>query len=143
MKKKDDLTTRQKDILTFIKKYIARNGYSPSIREIGAHVNLNSPATVHTHIQNLIELGYLKREENSHKTLELLVPNEFEIRAQDAVKVPYFDTFVIKDFNHDFEHPDSYFYLSSQMVPKGVSVFVMNIQDDSMCNIGIYEKYHL
>ena len=50
---KKQLTKRQSEILTFIKKYIARHGYPPAIREICSGVGLSSPATVFVHVKNL------------------------------------------------------------------------------------------
>ena len=41
-----------KEVLTFIKKYIVENGYPPSVREICNGLDLSSPATVHTHLNN-------------------------------------------------------------------------------------------
>ena len=80
MKQDNNLSNRQKEVLTYIKKYIAKNNTSPSIREIAAGINLNSPATVHVHLKNLIEKGYIKRNNNTNKTIELMVPNEFEFQ---------------------------------------------------------------
>lgn len=75
--KTNKLTRKQEEILIFIKKYIAKNEYPPTVREIAKAVNLSSPATVHVHLQNLIEKGYIKRNKRNHRILELLVPNEF------------------------------------------------------------------
>ena len=72
----EKLTTRQKDTLDAIKKLIAKNGFPPTVREIGAEVGINSSATVFFHIQKLIEKGYLRQDGNKNRTLELLVPNE-------------------------------------------------------------------
>ena len=47
---KQNLTKKQAEVLTFIKKYIVKYGYPPSVREICAGLNLSSPATVHTHL---------------------------------------------------------------------------------------------
>ena len=88
MKQYNDLSTRQNEILIFIKKHTAKNNYPPSIREIANAVNLHSPATVHVHVKNLIEKGYLKRNPNNHKLLELLVPNEFEQISKDTIQTP-------------------------------------------------------
>ena len=143
MKKNGELSGRQNDILTFIKKYIAKNGYSPSVREIAHGVNLSSPATVHIHIQNLIQKGYLKRASDSHKLLELMVPNEFELHEHEAVAVPFIDRSNIKNFKSYFEKPDKFFFLSAQMIPRGSEVFVYQIDDDSMSNIGIYDNDNL
>ena len=49
----EKLTNKQIIILDFIKKYTAKNGYSPTIREICEGVHLSSPATVFVHIKNL------------------------------------------------------------------------------------------
>lgn len=48
-----ELTKKQNETLTFIKKYIVSHGYAPSVREICAGMNLSSPATAHTHLKEL------------------------------------------------------------------------------------------
>ena len=47
----EKLTDRQKDILDVIKQAIAKNGYPPTVREIGAKLNLSSSATTHFHLK--------------------------------------------------------------------------------------------
>ena len=74
-----DLTSKQKEVLTFIKKFQAENKYPPSVRQICSALELRSPATVHAHIQNIIDKGYLKRSKQGNHLIELLVPNEFEM----------------------------------------------------------------
>jgi len=85
--KSNKLTNKQDAILIFIKKYIAKNDYPPTVREIAKAVNLSSPATVHVHLKNLIQKGYIKRNDNNHRMLELLVPNEFEASIDDKVSI--------------------------------------------------------
>ena len=60
--KSSDLTTRQKEILTYIKQYYAKNKYTPSIRNICEHFNLSSSATVKVHLDGIIEKGFLRRD---------------------------------------------------------------------------------
>ena len=48
-----NLTKKQKEVLDYIKKYIASHGYPPAIREIGAGLGLSSPATVFAHLKKL------------------------------------------------------------------------------------------
>ena len=55
------LTKRQREILDFIDRFIAGNGYAPSIEEIGRRFGLSSPATVHRHLANLQEKGVIRR----------------------------------------------------------------------------------
>lgn len=90
MNKKKKLTKKQEKTLTFIKKYIAKNDYPPTIREIAKGTNLSSPATVHAHLKNLIEKEYIKRNTNNNRIIELLVPNEFEQIVSDTISIPLF-----------------------------------------------------
>ena len=57
-----DLTKRQKEIFDFIRKYAAKTGYPPTVREIGKAVGLHSSSTVHAHLANLEKLGLVKRD---------------------------------------------------------------------------------
>ena len=88
MNKNKKLTKKQEKILIFIKKYIAKNEYPPTIREIAKGINLSSPATVHTHLKNLIDKEYIKRNQNNNRIIELLVPNEFEQKISDTITIP-------------------------------------------------------
>ncbi len=51
----------QQRIYQFILESIRENGYAPSVREIGDAVGLKSPSTVHFHLKNLAELGYIEK----------------------------------------------------------------------------------
>lgn len=88
MNKNKKLTKKQEKILIFIKKYIAKNNFSPTIREISKGINLSSPATVHAHLKNLIEKEYIRRNPNNNRIIELLVPNEFEPKITDTINIP-------------------------------------------------------
>ena len=52
-----DLTKRQQEIFDFIKRYSARHGYPPTVRDIGKAVGLASSSTVHAHLANLEKVG--------------------------------------------------------------------------------------
>jgi repressor LexA len=67
----NNLTKRQRQILDFINDFLDEKGYSPSIREIGENFDLSSPATVHTHIENLKNKGFLKTSFNEARSIEL------------------------------------------------------------------------
>ncbi|NLP42333.1 MAG: winged helix-turn-helix transcriptional regulator [Veillonellaceae bacterium] len=61
------LTPRQEQILNFIKSY--PHQYPPSIREIGAGVGLSSPATVHSYLNDLEQMGFIERKHNSSRCI--------------------------------------------------------------------------
>ena len=66
------LTKRQQEIFEFIKRYAAKYGYPPTVREIGKAVGLASSSTVHAHLANLEKYGLLKRNPAKPRALELL-----------------------------------------------------------------------
>jgi repressor LexA len=67
-----DLTKRQQEIFDFIKRYSARYGYPPTVRDIGKAVGLASSSTVHAHLANLEKIGLLRRDPTKPRAIELL-----------------------------------------------------------------------
>jgi repressor LexA len=67
-----DLTKRQQEIFDFIKRYSAKYGYPPTVRDIGKAVGLASASTVHAHLANLEKIGLLRRDPTKPRALELL-----------------------------------------------------------------------
>jgi repressor LexA len=67
-----DLTKRQQEIFDFIKRYSAKHGYPPTVRDIGKAVGLASSSTVHAHLANLERLGLLRRDPTKPRAIELL-----------------------------------------------------------------------
>jgi repressor LexA len=68
------LTRRQREIYDFIRSFVAAKGYSPSLEEIGEHFGLSSVATVHKHVQHLVEKGMLKKAWNRSRSVEPIEP---------------------------------------------------------------------
>jgi repressor LexA len=66
------LTKRQQEIFDFIKRYSAKHGYPPTVRDIGKAIGLTSSSTVHTHLANLEKIGILRRDPSKPRALELL-----------------------------------------------------------------------
>ena len=67
-----DLTKRQQEIFDYIKRYSAKYGYPPTVRDIGKAVGLASSSTVHAHLANLEKLGLLRRDPSKPRAIELL-----------------------------------------------------------------------
>jgi repressor LexA len=67
-----DLTKRQQEIFDFIKRYSAKYGYPPTVRDIGKAVGLASSSTVHAHLANLEKIGMLRRDPTKPRAIELL-----------------------------------------------------------------------
>ena len=134
-----DLTSKQKEVLTFIKKFQAENKYPPSVRQICNALELRSPATVHAHIQNIIDKGYLKRSKQGNHLIELLVPNEFEMNNEDIVSVPLLGKVTAGSPIEAIEMPNEFFSLPTYLIPKHKEVFTLEVSGDSMINAGIFD----
>src|SRR5206468_8160831 len=67
-----DLTKRQQEIFDFIKRYSAKYGYPPTVRDIGKAVGLASSSTVHAHLANLERIWLLRRDPTKPRAIELL-----------------------------------------------------------------------
>lgn len=66
------LTKKQKQLLDYLAAYIEKNGYAPTLEEIGQHFNLSSMGTVHKHLSNLEEKGLIRRKWNYSRAIELV-----------------------------------------------------------------------
>ena len=78
------LTKRQKEIFDFVCEYLDRAGYAPSLEEIGERFGLSSVATVHKHVQNLVDKGLLRKAWNRSRSIEVVR----EEPAQAGVEIP-------------------------------------------------------
>ena len=136
----EKLTERQNDILNAIKKFEAENGYPPTVREIASMVNLSSPATIHTHLTNLVNKGYLKKGSNKNRTLELLVPNELKNSNDSIATVPLLGKVTAGSPIEAIEMPDQYIDIPAFLIPKKKEVFTLRVSGESMINVGIYDN---
>src|SRR5215211_9266845 len=66
------LTKRQREILDYLNEFIQQHGYAPSLEEIGQRFGLSSLATVHKHLTNLQEKGFIKRAWNRSRSVEMV-----------------------------------------------------------------------
>ncbi len=138
--KSSDLTTRQKEILTYIKQYYAKNKYTPSIRNICEHFNLSSSATVKVHLDGIIEKGFLRRDSRNPRYLEIMVPNEFEQSNNEVVSVPLLGKITAGNPIEAIETPDEYFPLPVSLIPNNKEIFTLRVSGESMINAGIHDN---
>ncbi len=134
-----EITKRQKDVLDYIKKYIADHGYPPAIREICKGVNLSSPATVFVHMKNLEQLGYIKTTSNKFRTIEILCENEYLEQNEDIVKVPLLGKITAGSPITAIEQPNEFFDIPASLIPATATVFTLHVSGESMINAGIYD----
>ena len=135
----EKLTPKQEEILTFIKEYVVKYGYPPTIREIGAAVGTSSPATVHVHLANIENKGFIKRQGTKNRAIEILVENEFAKAQNNVVEVPLLGKVTAGSPIEAIENPDDLFSLPSYLVPKNKNVFTLKVDGCSMIKAGILD----
>ena len=135
----EELTKRQNEILTYIKKFIVSNGYPPTVREIGQALDVSSPATIHAHLQNLEEKGWIKKQGSKNRAIELLVENEYEPKNENIVEVPLLGKITAGSPIEAIEQPDEYFSLPTYLLPTNKDVFTLKVSGNSMINAGIFD----
>ncbi len=137
----EKLTEKQNKILDLIKKYKAKHGYPPTIREICKELNLKSTATVHTHLNNLENKGYIKRDNTKNRSIELLVKNNYDIQNQSSIEIPLLGKVSTKTNPiQAIEFPNEYFNVPTSLVPKNKDLFALKVRGNSMINIGIHDN---
>lgn len=80
------LTARQQSVLNCIHRYVRQRGYPPSIREIGDAVGLSSPSSVAHQLKVLQRKGYLHRDQNRPRAVEIRIPGQPPVRSWDELE---------------------------------------------------------
>lgn len=134
-----ELTKRQEEALNYIKEYMVSHGYPPTVRELGKALNVTSPATSYALIMSLEKKGFIKRQENKNRAIELLVENEYLPKNDSVVDVPLLGKITAGSPIEAIEQPDEYFSLPSYLIPNNKEVFTLLVSGTSMINAGILD----
>ena len=133
----EKLTSKQNNVLDYLKQFLAKKGYPPTVREICAALNLSSPATVHAHLNTLEEKGYISKSNSKNRAIELLVKNEYE--EADSMDIPLLGKVAAGNPIEAIEMPDNFFSLPASLVPANEEVFTLKVSGESMINAGILD----
>ena len=136
----EKLTVKQEKVLKELKKYIAKNGYPPTVRELCALTNLKSTATTHVHLDQLSSKGYIRKDKDRNRTIEILVPNEYDKKADSIVSIPLLGKVTAGNPIEAIERPDEYFDVPASLLNPKKETFSLNVSGDSMINVGIHDK---
>lgn len=130
------LSTRQKQILGYIKDTLRAKGYPPSVREIGEAVGLSSSSTVHSHLEKLEELGFIHRDPTKPRAIDVL--DEAPWRQKAVTPVPLVGRVTAGQPILAVENIEETYPLPTELVGDE-NVFMLTVQGDSMVNAGILD----
>ncbi|MGO1368756.1 MAG: transcriptional repressor LexA [Senegalia sp. (in: firmicutes)] len=135
----EELSTKQSNILKFIKKEIMQKGYPPSVREICKAVGLKSTSTVHGHLSRLEKKGYLRRDATKPRAIEVLdSKNENIFSRKEIIEVPIIGKVTAGIPILATENIEDTFPLSIDIV-KNDTVFMLSVSGESMKDAGILD----
>lgn len=128
------VTKRQKQILDYLDGHIEKHGYAPTLEEIGRHFGLTSLATVHKHLWNLQQKGFIRRRTYQSRALEVVRP---AAAAGRAVAVPLLGVVAAGKPIESVEMTETV-TLPEEMIGRG-ETFALRVLGDSMIGDGILD----
>ena len=134
------ISKRQRGILDFIESEMRDRGYPPSVREIGEAVGLTSPSTVHSHLNTLSRLGYLRRDPTKPRAIEVRWdPNSGVVMERRPVRhVPLVGDVAAGTDVLAQENVEELFPVPSDFTGEG-DLFMLRVRGESMINVGILD----
>ena len=121
------LTKRQKEILDFLEGFLAENGYAPSFEEIARHFGYTSLATVHEHLENLKQKGYIRKSYNASRSLELVPAGT----TAAAIELPLLGT-VAAGYPIEAIQDTETLTVPEDFLSRGGEHYVLRVRGDSM-----------
>jgi repressor LexA len=139
-----DLTQRQRRILEFIRAAVDRNGYPPSVREIGEAVGLVSPSSVAYQLKELERKGYLRRDPNRPRAVDVRPPSDLVAEQEEAARaarptpayVPMLGRIAAGGPILAEQAVEDVFPLPRELVGEG-TLFLLQVKGDSMLDAAI------
>jgi repressor LexA len=139
-----DLTARQRRILDFIRSWVERHGYPPSVREIGEAVGLVSPSSVAYQLKELEKKGYLRRDPNRPRAVDVRPPTELSVEEEAAARaahptpayVPLVGRIAAGGPILAEQSIEDVFPLPRELVGEG-TLFLLQVKGDSMLDAAI------
>jgi repressor LexA len=131
------LYKRQKQILDFIRSYIEKYGYSPTLGEIADAMGVSSLATVHEHLQALVKKGVIKKFDGAVRGIEVL-DDKISSTLKD-VELPILGFIAAGQPIMTFTDPDATMAVPPHMISNKKKSYVLQVKGDSMIEDGILD----
>ncbi|MCL2339584.1 MAG: transcriptional repressor LexA [Actinomycetia bacterium] len=138
-----ELSNRQQEVLNYIRTFITKNSYPPSVRDIGVALRIPSTSTVFKELNNLEKKGFIRKDGSMARALTILDDDTAEPNPEDSaalirniVSLPLIGqvaagTPILAEQNIEDNLP-----LPRQIVGDSAS-FLLNVRGDSMIEAGI------
>ena len=128
------LTKRQNHVLDFIKAFIKKHDYAPSLEEVKDHLGLSSVSTAHFHVQTLQQKGFLRKDDNRPRAIEISKNGGTNVQ-----EIPLAGTIAAGQPIEAIEGHDN-IQIPALLVPnKDRKYFALKVKGDSLIEDGILD----
>ena len=130
------ISSKQREILEYIKDEILKKGYPPAVREICEAVHLKSTSSVHSHLETLEKNGYIRRDPTKPRAIEI-IDDSFQMVRHEMASIPVVGTVAAGQPILAQQNIESYFPVPAELVPNA-ECFSLKVKGESMINAGIF-----
>ncbi|MBI2451046.1 MAG: transcriptional repressor LexA [Parcubacteria group bacterium] len=127
------LTKRQKEVLDFVRKFVNKKDYPPTLEEMRDGLGLSAVSTVHQHIETLVEKGYLQKSENYSRAIELNRKNKH------FTTIPLLGMISAGGPIEAIRNPEP-IDVPSGMLSKNGEFYALKVRGNSMIDEGIFDN---
>ena len=131
------ISTKQREILEYIKQEILNKGYPPAVREICEAVGLKSTSSIHSHLETLEKNGYIRRDPTKPRAIEIIDDN-FNLTRREVANVPILGKVAAGQPLLAVENIENYFPIPVEFLPN-TDTFMLTVKGESMINAGIFD----
>ena len=135
------ISSKQLEILEYIKAEILRVGYPPAVREICHAVDLKSTSSVHSHLETLEKNGYIRRDPTKPRAIEIM-DDSFNLTRREMANVPMVGRVAAGEPILAEQNIIDYFPIPVDYMPNS-ETFMLTVSGDSMINVGIFDGDYL
>ncbi|MBI2334696.1 transcriptional repressor LexA [Candidatus Daviesbacteria bacterium] len=131
------LYRRQKQILDFIKQYINKYGFAPTLANIAEAIGVSSLATVHEHLGSMVKKGVIKKYEGAVRGIEVV--DQKISQALSGIELPILGFIAAGSPIMTYTDPDAILNIPPSMISGKKRSFVLQVKGDSMIEDGILD----
>ena len=130
------MTQKQKEILDFIKQFVASKNYPPTVREIADAFGVKSSATIFAHLEHLEEQNFIRRDSTKPRAIEIV--DQKKMPSNSIVQVPLIGTVAAGIPILAVQNIEEYIPCSASFLHGFEDCYALRVKGESMINAGIF-----
>lgn len=136
------LYRKERELLTFLAQFQSKHGYSPTLREMAEATGHRSVSTIHAIIRNLVDKGYIQKNDGNSRVLKIKDESVLPIIAKElspSVELPLMGYIAAGKPLEPHTDPNATFQVSASMLSGRNTSYVLQVKGDSMIEEGILD----